>query len=258
MKKPFSVILALLLAPVSTYSLLAVSCSAPSSNLKTTLKAAIIDQLGSLYPNQFFIQEITGYLEDSGFSVTLISGDQINVDFYLKLPTYGYKLIIFRVHSTLIRGKEPLTGTTYLFTSEPYSKSKYVSQQLAEMVVPTRVGETSPQSFAVSSKFMSEFTQGQYNQSVIIMMGCNSLYSTDMSEAFISRGALLYTGWTANVKLDFVDDFTMALIKNLCVKGSSFKEALYRTAGQKGATPHKAVFSYYPSENENYDLLGLK
>jgi len=43
------------------------------------------------------------------------------------------------------------------------------------------------------------------------MMGFNSLYSADLEEAFIDRGALIYTGWNASVKLDFVDDFTMAL-----------------------------------------------
>jgi hypothetical protein len=80
-----------------------------------------------------------------------------------------------------------------------------------------------------------------------------------MAEAFISHGALLYAGWTASMMLDFVDDFTMALIKNLCVKDTSFKTALYQTANQKGTDPtFGAAFSYYPTENENYSLSTIK
>ena len=214
------------------------SCSHAFPMTDTRLKAAIIDQLGSLYPNELFLEEVKGELERSGFTVTHITGDQINVDLYHKLPSYGYKLIIFRVHSNVLRGDKPYTGSTFLFTSEPYSKSKYLSQQWADRICSASVDEDSPRYFSVSSDFIRGYSQGQYKQTVIIVMGCNSLYSTDMAEAFISRGALLYTGWTASVKLDFVDDFTMALVRNLCVKDVSFKEALYQTCGCKRSRPH--------------------
>jgi hypothetical protein len=79
-----------------------------------------------------------------------------------------------------------------------------------------------------------------------------------MAEAFISKGALMYTGWTDNVKLDFVDGFTISLINNLCLSEVSFKEALYKTASEKGVDPsYKAVFSYYPTENENFSLADI-
>jgi|WetSurMetagenome_2_1015567.scaffolds.fasta_scaffold419413_1 hypothetical protein len=247
------------IAIVVTSLILAISasCSKTASEPGTQLKAAIIDQLGSLYPNEQFIQEVSRELENIGYAVTFFKGDQITVDLLQKLPAWGFKLIIFRVHTNVPPRGQLSAGKTFLFTSEPYRQSMYVSQQLSDRIVPARVDENSPQYFAVSSDFLARFSQGKFNQSVIIMMGCASLRSTDMAEAFISRGALIYTGWTASVKLDFVDDFTIDLIKNLCVKDTSFKKAIYQTAQEKGIDPtYHSTFSYYPSENENYSLLG--
>lgn len=236
-------------------SIFAVSCSKSVPKPQTQPKAAIIDQFDSLYPNPQFMQEVSEYLDKAGFIVTLIKGAQITVDLYQKLPSYNYKLIIFRVHSNAL-GDTPQTGKTYLYTSEPYSITKYVADQLADRVLPAQVDENSPECFSISSDFIAGLSQGEYNQSVIIMMGCNSLYSQDMAKAFISRGAILYTGWYGSVKLDFVVDFTIELVKNLCEKGVSFKEALFKTANEKCVDPtYKADFGYFPGENENHSLL---
>jgi hypothetical protein len=230
------------------------SCSAQ----KVQLKAAIVDQLGTDYPNEQFIDSITDTLEDKGFNVSIIRGDDITVDFYRQLPTYGFRLIIFRVHSTVIPGKEPSTGQTFLFTNEIYDKSKYIGYQLADMVRSGTVADDSPRYFSVSSDLIAADSQGFYGQSFIIMMGCFSLYSPDMAEAFISRGALMYTGWDRSVKLDFVDDFTITLIGNLCQEDITIEQALYRTVVEKkGVDPtYHAIFSYYPSEYGHYTLLG--
>jgi hypothetical protein len=242
--------------------LLTVSCSDSKviAEHQTPLKAAIIDQLGGLYPNEKLIQGVTQDLEKFGFTVTLIKGDDINVDLFKRLPSLGYKLIIFRVHAgTLTGGDKQLQNKTYLFTNELYSKSKYVIDQLAYRVVRAGIDENSPDYFAVSADFIGHVTQGQFNQSVIIMEGCNTLVYEDMAEAFISRGALIYTGWTASVKLDFVDDFTAVLVDNLCKKNTTLKEALYKTAEEKGRDPtYKSIFSYYPTENDGYSLSELK
>jgi len=85
-------------------------------------KAAIIDQLYLLEPNSSFISEAAGLLESYGFAVDLWQGSEITVDFYRKLPSMGYKLIIFRVHSGLLvniqGGAAKAIETTYLFTFE--------------------------------------------------------------------------------------------------------------------------------------------
>ena len=61
------------------------------------------------------------------------------------------------------------------------------------------------------------------------------------------------------MKLDFVDDFTMAMVRNLCVEDTTFKKALYQTADEKVVDPtYRSVFSYYPSEDENHTLVDIK
>jgi hypothetical protein len=62
------------------------ACIAP--NPKVEAKAAIIDHLYDLQPDEAFIVQITQYLE----------GYDFKVDLYRKLPTHEYQLIIFRVH----------------------------------------------------------------------------------------------------------------------------------------------------------------
>ncbi len=86
------------------------ACSTPNSEVES--KAAIIDQLYDLQPNPAFIEQTTQYLQDYGFEVDLYQGDAVTVDFYRKLPTYGYKLIIFRVHSGLLGVDPKVTNRT--------------------------------------------------------------------------------------------------------------------------------------------------
>jgi hypothetical protein len=198
-------------------------------------------------------------LEDAGFSVDVIQGDQINVEFYRKLAAKDYHLIIFRVHSTMKPGTTEDNGTTYLFTNEPYDKTKYVSHQLAGQVMPACLDENNPEFFAVSADYLTKYGEGRFNKSVIIMMGCLSLITPDMAESFISQGALFYCGWTGSVKLDYVDDFTLAFLANLTTDNTTFKQACYLTADVKGPDPtYHTIFSYYPTENEDYSLSSIK
>ena len=63
-------------------------CGAPNTDSSAEAKAAIIDQLYILRPNQAFIDEATGVLEDYGFSVDLYQGDEVTVDFFRELPSH--------------------------------------------------------------------------------------------------------------------------------------------------------------------------
>ena len=38
-----------------------------------------------------------------------------------------------------------------------------------------------------------------FDGTVIIMMGCDSLHYTDMATAFVEKGAAAYIGWDASV-----------------------------------------------------------
>jgi len=60
-------------------------------------KAAIVDQ-GSLAPtagpNPVFVKKATAILKEAGFSVDYYPGEEVTVEFYRNLPTYGYDFII--------------------------------------------------------------------------------------------------------------------------------------------------------------------
>jgi len=106
----------------------------PSSPAKPP-KAAIVDQLYSLQPNEDFISETTEELKNYSFEVDLYQGDDVTVDFYRQLPSYGYKLNIFRAHSGGLLGSKGKTiERTCLFTNEPYSETKHVAEQLSDQL----------------------------------------------------------------------------------------------------------------------------
>jgi len=179
----------------------------PSHDHAGNATAAIIDQLSSLQENEDFIGNVTKELEDYGFEVDLYQGGNITVDFYRELPTYGYKLIIFRAHSGILRQDGEVMLRTVLFTNEPYSESGHPLEQVYEQVVMGGACEGCPMMFGITPKFVrakSVFGQdrdmeGRFDDTVIIMMGCSGIALPDLAEAFIDKGASVYPGiaaWT--------------------------------------------------------------
>jgi len=214
-----------------------ISCSKSVYESQSKPRAAIIDQLGGLYPNPVFISGIRTELEKCGYEVNLFSGDDITVDLYRKLPTYGFRFLLFRVHATVPPAEAPYAGRTMLYTNEIYDKHTHLQDQLFERVVPAATEDNATRCFAVSSDYISGFSEGQYDRSIIVMMGCSSLQVPDMAKAFVDRGAAAYVGWSGTVKLNYVDSATLTFINNLCSKKLTIKDALTRTVEENGLDP---------------------
>ena len=235
-------------------------CSAPGTDTSTEAKAAIIDQLYSLQPNQAFIDKATGALEDYGFNVDLYQGDEVTVDFYRQLPSHGYKLIIFRVHSgVLVREHDAYEAqATFLFSSEPYSETEYVSEQKSAQMAVARTDEQHPYVFAIGAKFVTTSMKGTFDDTVIIMMGCATLHYDDMAQAFIEKGASTYLGWDASVDLQYVDRAALDLIVNLLTEGMTVEEAVLRTMTEVGRDPtSSAQLGVYPERSANHTIAEL-
>ena len=212
------------------------------------LKAAIVDQLYSLQPNEAAIKQMTQELADYGFEVDVYQGDEVTVDLYRQLPGHGYKLIIFRAHSGLLGREGEIIKKTCLFSNEPYSQTRHVTEQLTEQLAMARISEHYPWVFAIGSKFVTQSMEEEFDNTVIIMMGCSCLYLEDLATAFIDQGASTYLGWDAAVGLDYVDKATPILITNLCTKRMTIKEAVYETMAEVGADPdYHACLEYYPA-----------
>jgi len=230
------------------------ACSQAQDSLTNSLKAAIVDQLYSFQPNQAFIHQTTQELADYGFEVDVYQGDEVTVDFYSDLPIYGYDLIIFRAHS----GLGEIIKKTCLFTNEPYSQRRHVTEQLTGRLAIARIGEHYPWVFAIDSKFVTQNMEEEFDNTVIIMMGCSCLYLEDLATAFIDKGASTYLGWDAAVGLDYVDKATPILITNLCSKGMTIKAAVDETMAQVGPDPSfHAILKYYPTESGNKTVRAL-
>lgn len=234
--------------------------SPTGSNNSGELKAAIIDQLYSFgYSNEDFIQQTTQELEDYGVEVDLYQGDEVTVDFYRKLPSLGYKLIIFRAHSGLIHADESKAiMKTCIFTNEPYNRGKHRSEQLKEEVAMARVSEGEPFYFAIGPTFITDSMKGQFHNTVIIVTGCSCLYLNDLAQAFIDKGASAYLAWDRTVDLDYVDEATMSLVENLCSEGFTLKKAVDLTMATKGPDPkYHATLRCYPAKSGDKTLKQL-
>lgn len=228
------------------------------SSQPSELRAAIVDQLYSLQPNEAFISEITSELEDYGFEVDLYQGDEVTVDLYRQLPGYGHQLIVFRAHSGLLRSKGERIERTCLFTNEPYSETKHVAEQLSDQLAKARIDEYHPWVFGIGDEFVTQSMEGEFDDTVIIMMGCSCLYLEDLAEVFINKGAAAYLAWVATVDLDYVDDATLSLVENLCTKELTVRKAVAETMAEKGPDPHYgAVLKYYPANSGSHTIAEL-
>ena len=227
-------------------------CPAPSPD--SGAKAAIIDQLAILEPNQVFLDQMTAELEACGFEVDVYQSEKVNVKLYRKLPKYGYKLIIFRAHAGLLEGEVDsqvvVKRETYLFTAEEYKQTKYVWEQLDDQMLPAKMVEDSPLVFAVNSKFVLESMEGKFEDTVVIMMGCSCAYLGDMAATFVLKGVSTYLGWDGSVGLGYVDRATVDLITTLCEKQMTIEQAVAETMAKVGADPDwGAGLKYYPRES---------
>jgi hypothetical protein len=243
---------------VVAFTRTAPTCGPTGSSYTGEPKAAIVDQLYVLQPNQDFIQQTTQELEDYGFEVELYQGSDITVDFYRNLPAEGYQLIIFRAHSGLLGMEGEIIKRTCLFTNEDYSKTKHPSEQLSDQLAMARIDEHHPWVFAIGDEFVTRSMKEQFDNTVIIMMGCSCLYIDDLAQAFIQKGASTYLGWDVAVDLNYVDDAAISLVQNLCGENLTVKEAVANTMAEKGPDPHHgAELNYYPPDSGGHTIAEL-
>jgi hypothetical protein len=242
-------------------AVLPLGCSNNTPNTPTGFRAAIVDQLYLMEPNQVFIDAAKQILESYGFTVDVWQGAQITVDFYRKLPSLGYKFILLRVHSGLLvslkNGKAVKLNTTYLFTAENYTASRYITDQLGNRVSDALMENNSPLVFAVNSQFIKS-AKGKFAGTVVLAMGCESYEYDDLPLAFIDKGASLYIGWSNVVTLDHVDSATLDLLHNLYSSNMTIAQSISKTTENIGKDPYFDSFlKYYPSTSGNLTISDL-
>jgi hypothetical protein len=174
-------------------------------------------------------------LETAGYQVDVYRGEEITVEFYKDLPSRGYHLIVFRTHSSDVNP----TGEIGLFTSELYHEDQWVLEQLRGRLaygytIPDVHG---PAYFAIIAAFIREEMKGRFDDTLLIIGGCETLGSPQLAEAFLDRGASAVIGWDDTVDLAHNDRAMLRLLLAIVGEKMSVEEAVRRTMIDVGPDP---------------------
>ncbi len=205
--------------------------------------AAIIDQLTLSVPNPRFAESATSMLVAAGYQVDYYPGELVTVDFYRDLPTPDYDIIIWRAHAGLSREVDQdtgeVTGTEYvsLFTGELYDEDKHVAEQRKAQVGWSVMSSGGPLYFGIGDKFVKERMKGKFNDTIIVMMGCDGLNTQRTAQAFLDKGVKAFVSWSRPVSASHTDSSTQQLLVNLLQGGLSVGDAVTQTASEVGPDP---------------------
>lgn len=232
------------------------STSQPA-NSTSEPKAAIADQLSLTYPNQTFIQTATNTLKQTGYSVDYYPSGNVTVEFYRNLPSHDYGVMLLRVHSAghNVNGNVELA----LFTSEPYSSTRYVYEQLTGQIGKVEYSPDSKETYlGITPAFVRQGMKGGFKDALIIMMGCDGLAGTQMAEAFVARGAKVYISWSDLVLESRTEQATIHLLQHFLIEKQAIKQAIMETNNQVGPDPtYNSQLLYYPLEAGDYSIRNI-
>ncbi len=233
--------------------ILSTACSSPQQVTPTPTtepevrKAALVDQIALTSPDPEFTAQALAYLNEAGFSTDVYEGKEVTVELFRTLPEKGYQLILFRSHSTNILNETITGGPVFLFTSEVYDKSKYVKEQLANRIGRAKIlyDETSPLYFAIVAGFVRHEMGGHFDDTLIIIGGCQSLGTPDLAQAFIERGASAVVGWNDWVDLSHNDQAILHLLRGLTTEKLTLEQAVRKTMNEIGPDPaYDSILTY--------------
>jgi hypothetical protein len=212
-----------------------------------------VDQIGPVAGSEDVVTRAGAILSLAGYRVDYVTPDAVTVDFYRRLPEKGYDVIIMRTHiatggtSRADGTNQPFRGVA-IFTNEPYSTSKYVEQQ-RDGRLSLAANSYDPQSryFAFDQRFVEGEMQGRFDESLLVMMGCDGLATSILADAFVRRGAGNVVSWDATVTSSFSDAGMLRLLENFANIPDDPRQAVLRTAIEVGPDPvFGASLAMYP------------
>jgi hypothetical protein len=191
-------------------------------------KAAIIDQLSSSqlsemsrYENETFVEAAKNLLYKRFPEVDYYS-DNATLEQYRLLPSLGYKLIIWRVHSAL----DP-DHYVAISTSEKYVQGKYAQYSDEQLKLCNITGDPILY-FAITPDFIKECMNGRFDDTVIILMSCNGLNETyyKTAETFIGKGVKMLISWDGWVGPSDNDNAIALLLQYLIDENNTIDKAV--------------------------------
>jgi len=225
----------LLVAIVVSSAAVAILLDFPRPGEPEVHKAALVDQLSLTFPNQSFIGKTIEILEQAGYTVDYYPGEEVTVEFYRQLPTHHYDLVILRVHSARFGLPNGTLGDDVgLFTDEPYNPEKHVEEGKAGLVGSFHYSNTSSSYFGITPSFVAWAMKSKFEDSTVILMGCDGVRSDTMAKAFIYKGANAFVSWTKPILASYTDAVTESLLKYLLIEKLPLKEAMDKAIAEVG------------------------
>ena len=222
-------------------------------------KAAIVDHLSfrEETKNETFKNSSIDILETAGFDVTYYPGESVTIDFYQNLVrSRDCGLIVFRVHSAIIFNLGDNTSLGF-FTSELENESYYdPTSPYYDDFAKSRIvrgyfpDDPNTHYFAIAPGFVKRY--GNFQNTIIIIMGCDGLKYNVMAEAFKLNGAKVCIGWTGPVGAPHTDRATTRLLQHL-TEGNTVEETVDKTIDEIGPDKeYESVLTYYPENAGSY------
>jgi hypothetical protein len=230
-------------------------------NQPSQRKAAIIDQLSSTqlgisrFPNQTFIESAKELLCER-FPEVDYYADNATVDQYRSLPSLGYRLIIWRVHSALDLDGEFIA----ICSSERYDSKKYNQYSADQLTLCNITGDPNFY-FAITPKFVEECMSGRFEETVIIFMSCNGLKQnyTKTAKIFLEKGAKAWISWNGWIDASDNDHAITLLLDYLINKNNTISEAVHKTPSYFSPIYGPSTLDYYPRpEVADYHIPNYK
>jgi len=227
-------------------------------NQPTQPKAAIIDQLSSSqlslisrHENAIFIETAKKLLYKR-FPEIVYYSDNATVDEYKRLPSLGYKLILWRAHSAV----DP-DNYVAISTSEKHVPNKY-TQYSADQLKLCRIAGDSESYFAITPAFIKECMDGRFEDTVIILMSCNVLNQTyhRTAEALVDKGAKVIIGWNGWILPSDNDNAITLLLRYLIDDNNTIDGAVNKIRVQWSPWGSSRL-SYHPDVG-NYRIPNYK
>jgi hypothetical protein len=218
-------------------------------------KAAIIDQLRIFHPNETFKNEAVRILEKKFERVDYYP--EATVELYEKLPSLGYKLIVWRTHSALGVKENVIQTWIAIATSEKYVPGKYSYEIEKGQIAVTKFIQPSSNAryFGITPTFIRERMQEKFSHdTLIILLSCNGLvYIEDAPEhakAFVLKGAKAVISWSYWVNPVHNDNAGTLLLRLLIEENKTISEAVEEVPPDTSQEKIVSKMRYYPQTPE--------
>jgi hypothetical protein len=234
-------------------------------NQTAKAKAAIIDQLRIFHPNETFKDEATRILKKKFETVDYYP--EATVELYERLPSLGYRLIVWRAHSALgVKDATPQTWVA-IATSEEYRPGKYryeISKGQIAVCNLTQVGGGALY-FGITPSFIRERMRERFsNDTVIILLSCNGLVyiapEPEHAKALISKGVKTIISWNYWVNPVHNDNAGIILLQLLIEENRTIAQAVKEVPPDTSQEKIVSKMRYYPETSTvgNYRIPNYK